>query len=174
MKGDRPTRPELLTFDIFGTVLDWRVGLSDACHAAGRPLRDGEFDRIIDAQGVLEQGSFIDYTTILRRSLVDVLSLPEATASGIAAGCGGWPFYPDTAVLGDLMRIAPCVAMTNSDRIHDEELQARLGFRLSDWLCAEEARTYKPSPDFWQQVRRRSGIDPGPHWWHVSAYADWD
>ena len=168
------TRPELLTFDIFGTVLDWRTGLGEACHAAGRPLRDGEFDRVIDVQGALEQGSYLDYATIVRRSLVDVLSLPESTASSIEAGLGGWPFYPDVAVLDDLMRIAPCVAMTNSDHSHGEALQARLGFRLSDWFCAEEARTYKPDPGFWQQVRRRRGIEPGPHWWHVSAYADYD
>ena len=156
-----------MTFDIFGTVLDWRSGLQAACRASGRPLRDGEFDRIVDAQGALEQGPYLDYATIVRRSLADILLIPEMIASDIAAGIGDWPFYPDAAKLREFMRIAPCTAMTNSDRGHGETLQARLGFRLSNWLCAEETRLYKPHLDFWRRAGQRSGIEPGPHRWHV-------
>jgi FMN phosphatase YigB (HAD superfamily) len=72
------------------------------------------------------------------------------------------------------MAIAPCVAMTNSDRAHGEQAQAQLGFRLSGWICAEETRVYKPSPRFWGAVSERRVVAPGPHWWHVSAYADYD
>ena len=73
--------PKLITFDIFGTVLDWRTGLEEACRQAGRPLCEGEFDRIVDVQGALEQGSFLDYATITRLSLMDVLGLPEIKAT---------------------------------------------------------------------------------------------
>jgi 2-haloalkanoic acid dehalogenase type II len=166
--------PQLITFDIFGTVLDWRSGLEDACRKAGRALHDGEFDRIVDAQGELEQGEFLDYATITRRSLVDVLGLSEVKASEIGAGVGRWPLYADATVLQGLMTIAPCAAMSNSDRTHGEDVQAQLGFRLTDWLCAEDVRVYKPNPEFWRQMARRRGIEPGPDWWHVSAYADYD
>ena len=164
----------LITFDIFGTVLDWRRGLEAACAAAARPLLEGEFDRIVDAQGVLEQAAYQGYASITRRSLVEAVGLDPAQAGAIAEGIGSWPFYADAPVLRDLMTVAPCAAMTNSDRNHGEELQARLGFRLSDWLCAENTRLYKPDPAFWRQMGRRRGIELGPAWWHVSAYADYD
>lgn len=167
--------PQLITFDIFGTVLDWRSGMAAAVAAAGRPLRDGEFDRIVDVQGALEQGEFLDYAQITCRSLMQVLALPLAAASAIGANVGCWPLYPDVpAALRELMRIAPCAAMTNSDRAHGEQMQQQLGFPLSDWLCAEETRVYKPDAQFWQHMAHRRGIAPGPHWWHVSAYADYD
>src|SRR5512142_1320663 len=72
------------------------------------------------------------------------------------------------------MRVAPCVAMTNSDRAHGAEVQAALGFELSAWICAEEVGCYKPDPRFWRAVSARLGVEPGPSWWHVSAYADYD
>ena len=167
-------RPALITFDIFGTVLDWRTGLEESCSAAGRPLLAGEFDKIVDAQAQLEQGPFLDYAEVTRRSLVDVLGLDAGKAAGIGGTVGRWPLYADAGALRLLMAIAPCAAMTNSDRGHGEDIQARLGFRLDAWLCAEAARVYKPNPDFWRQMGRLRGIEPGAHWWHVSAYADYD
>src|SRR5205085_8095336 len=62
----------------------------------------------------------------------------------------------------------------NSDLAHGEQVQAQLGFRLSDWLCAEETHCYKPDPEFWNAMARRWRLTPGPEWWHVSAYADYD
>ena len=169
------TPPDLITFDIFGTVLDWRSGLEADCAEAGRPLREGEFDRIVDVQGRLEQGPFLDYTEITARSLEQVLGLEPTVAARIGAGVGRWPLYADApAALRALVRVAPCAAMTNSGRAHGEDIRRYLGFPLSDWLCAEEARIYKPDPKFWWQMAQRRGIEPGRRWWHVSAYADYD
>jgi 2-haloalkanoic acid dehalogenase type II len=166
--------PSLITFDIFGTVLDWRSGLMAGCEAAGRPLAAGEFDRVIDAQGEMQQGQFQPYAEITRLSLVRVLGLDEARAAAIAGGLPDWPFFNDAPVLRALLRVAPCGAMTNSDREHGVALQARLGFTPSLWLCAEDVRLYKPDPGFWHHMARASGVTLGPAWWHVSAYADYD
>ncbi len=140
----------------------------------GRPLEHGEFDTIVDAQGALQQRAFTDYATITQRSLMACLGLAPADAAAVAAGIGDWPFYADAGLLASLMRVAPCGALTNSDRAHGKALQARLGFRLDTWLCAEEMRLYKPNPAAWALMAARRGITPGPHWWHVSAYADYD
>jgi len=167
--------PRLVTFDIFGTVLDWRAGLERDCAAAGRPLAGGEFDRIVDRQAELERGPFLPYAEIIRRSLIDVIGLDSGAAARIGAAVGHWPLFPDSAAaLESLMRHAPCAATTNSDHAHGEQVQAQLGFRLSDWLCAEEVRRYKPDPEFWRAMAARRGIAAGPEWWHVSAYADYD
>jgi putative hydrolase of the HAD superfamily len=108
-------------------------------------------------------------------SLVDVLGLDPAAADAIGAAVGTWPLFPDSAgALRSLLEIAPCVAMTNSDRAHGEDVRAALGFPLSGWICAEDVRCYKPDPRFWEEVGRRLGVRAGPGWWHVSAYADYD
>ena len=93
----------------------------------------------------------------------------------IGEGVGRWPLYDDSADgLRRLMAIAPCAALTNSDRAHGEQVQEQLGFRLSHWLCAEESGFYKPDARAWRTLAGRLGIEPGPGWWHVSAYADYD
>ena len=175
MLGSRSVRPALLTFDVFGTVLDWRTGLGRDCAAAGRPLAPGDFDRIIDRQAELETLPHHLYSEITRRSLVEVLGMAEDAAARIGAHVGEWPLYPDSAAaLRALMEIAPCAALTNSDRVHGEQVQTQLGFRLSDWLCAEESGLYKPDERVWRAMSARRGIAPGPDWWHVSAYSDYD
>lgn len=169
-------RPRLLTFDVFGTVLDWRRGLSEALAERGRPLGPGEFDRVIDAQGELEQRPpFRTYRDVAAASLVDALGVDPAAADELARDLGRWPPYPDApAALRRLLAIAPCVATTNSDRAHGEGVQASLGFRLSAWICAEDVRCYKPDPRFWREASARTGVALGRDWWHVSAYADYD
>jgi 2-haloacid dehalogenase len=168
--------PRLLTFDVFGTVLDWRRGLSDALAARGRALGAGEFDRVVDLQGELEQRPpFRTYREIAASSLVEALGLDAAAADEIARDIGHWPPYPDSPpALRRLLAVAPCVATTNSDRAHGAQVQAALGLRLSSWICAEDVRCYKPDPRFWREVSARTGVALGPDWWHVSAYADYD
>jgi 2-haloalkanoic acid dehalogenase type II len=167
--------PALLTFDIFGTVLDWRRGLLEAVRAAGGKLDEAGFERVIDAQAADEKAGFRPYREIVARSLRDVPGLDAAAPEAIGAGCGHWPLYPDSRdALARIRKQAPCVATTNSDRDHGEDVQRQLGYRLDDWVCAEEVRLYKPDPAFWRVVANRRGIDFGPSWWHVSSYGDYD
>jgi 2-haloalkanoic acid dehalogenase type II len=171
-----PVRPALVTFDFFGTVIDWRAGLRAALALRGVTLGDGDFDRIVDRQGELERDPpFRSYRDVTARSLVDLFGLDPADADAIGAGVGTWPRFPDArAAIRRLMARAPCAAMTNSDRAHGVDVQARLGYRLSHWFCAEDVGVYKPDPAFWRAVSARTGAALGPAWWHVSAYADYD
>jgi 2-haloalkanoic acid dehalogenase type II len=157
----------LMTFDIFGTVLDWRSG-------NGR-LSDAQFERAIDRQAELEQGKWRSYTEIVAQSLMDVASVDAVTAARSGAEAGNWPLFPDSAAaLRKLRAVAPCAAITNSDRSHGEQVQAQLGFRLDGWICAEETRVYKPDRRMWQAASAKLGIPFSRDWWHVSAYADYD
>jgi 2-haloacid dehalogenase len=168
-------KPTLLTLDVFGTVVDWRGGLRRDLEALGVGLSDADFERVIDAQGIDEAGPFRSYREITAASLAKALGLAPGAADAVGAGVGRWPPYPDSAAaLRRLMAVVPCVAMTNSDRAHGEQVQEALGFRLSDWVCAEDVRLYKPRAEFWRLVGERRGVEPGPHWWHASAYADYD
>ena len=167
--------PRIFAFDIFGTVLDWRTGLGDSLKKLGRELGPGDFDKVIDAQGADEQGPYLTYRDITVRSLTKVLGLSAEQAGAIGESVGRWPLFADSrAALKRLMGAAPCVAMSNSDRLHADQVQEQLGFRLSDWVSAEEARLYKPAPEFWRLTAKRRSVSLDRSWWHVSAYADYD
>ena len=89
-------RPRLITFDIFGTVLDWRRGLTEAVERAGVRMGAGAFDRVIDVQALLESESFRSYAAITAISLANVLGLDEDDADAIGRTVGTWPLYPDS------------------------------------------------------------------------------
>jgi 2-haloacid dehalogenase len=157
-------KPSLLTFDIFGTVLDWRAGLGER-----------DFDRIVDAQGELEQERFRPYAEIVAESLVRVRRLDVVSAARMGSEAGTWPLFPDSReALRRMRRVAPLAATTNSDRAHGEQVQAQLGFRLDAWICAEEVRAYKPDRRIWEAASRKLDRAFDRSWWHVSAYADYD
>lgn len=171
-----PVRPALLTFDIFGTVLDWREGTRGSLATRGYVLGAGVFDRLVDRQGALEQEApGRPYREIVAQSLVDVMGVAPHVADAVGREAGTWPLFLDSrAALLRLQKRAPCVATTNSDRAHGLDVQAQLGFRLSRWMCAEELGFYKPDPRVWQAVAAATGAALGPAWWHVSAYGDYD
>jgi 2-haloacid dehalogenase len=172
---DRSSRPALLTFDIFGTVIDWEGGLWAAARSHGIEMTREKFQAVIDHQARAEQGSYRSYAGIVAESLVEVLRMKNEAARAIAAEAGSWPLFEDSRDgLRRLMRIAPCVAMTNSDPPHGKQAQEQLGFRLSGWISAEDTRSYKPAPSFWRAVGSCRSVEFGPEWWHVSAYGDYD
>ena len=168
--------PALVTLDIFGTVLDWRAGLIASAREAGVELSERAFEDVIGYQARMERaGPYRSYAEILAESLVRVARIGQTASRDIAANAGRWPLFPDAADgIRTLMRLAPCVAMTNSDQTHGADVQKQLGFRLNGWICAEDVRCYKPAPEFWNAVSSRRGVAFGPEWWHVSAYADYD
>jgi 2-haloalkanoic acid dehalogenase type II len=168
--------PSLFTFDIFGTVIDWWTGIRRAAAPFGKEVDLQRFEQLIAIQAEEERRRpFRNYQEISIASFVQVLELDPQSAGQIAAELGNWPLFEDSAEgLRRLMQIAPCTAMTNSDLVHGKQVQAQLGFLLSDWSCAEEVRCYKPSPQFWRAVATKGGRGCDKSWWHVSAYADYD
>ena len=162
----------LMTFDIFGTVLDWRRGLREAPPG---PLPDAAFDRIVDRQGELERERFRPYAEIVAQSLVEVAGVDPARAARIGAGAGNWPLFADSAAaLRRLREVTRCAATTNSDLAHGDQVRAQLGFDLDGWICAEAVRAYKPDAEVWRTASRVMAVPFGRDWWHVSAYADYD
>ncbi len=168
-------RPLLLTFDVFGTLIDWQTGLSAALAEQHHQLTDKDFERVLAAQEADEAGTFQPYAEIMAASLQRALGLSADEAKAVAEGIGKWPLFPDARdALRRLKGVAQVVAMTNSDCVNGEQVQVQLGFPLTDWVCAEQVKVYKPALAFWQKVSDRLGVAPGPQWWHASAYADYD
>ena len=167
------TAPRLLTFDLFGTVVDWRTGLR---RALGSALEDdAAFERVIDFQAADEQAAFRPYKEIVARSLTSVLGLAPDVARAIGERAGEWPVFADApAAFRRLLAVAPCGATTNSDLEHRPAIEAQLGVALDPWICAGEVGAYKPDVRIWNAAAQATGAAFGPDWWHVSAYADYD
>ncbi len=168
--------PVLVTFDVFGTLVDWQAGLRADLARLGISLDSRLFDELLADQERAEKASvFQTYSEVLAWSLSRRLGVPPPEALAIGRSAGNWPLFADVREsLRALMERVPCVALTNSDRIHGAQVQRQLGFELSGWLCAEELRVYKPAPEFWQQAAKQRGVALDENWWHVSAYADYD
>jgi 2-haloacid dehalogenase len=167
--------PKIVSFDIFGTVVDWRKGMLQALWRKGIPLDDTLWEKILKAQERLETGHFRTYREITALSLEEVARFTPAKAVEIAAELGHWPLFPDSAdALRRLLKNFRCVATTNSDRNNRPEVEAQIGEKMSAWVCAEDLRVYKPSDAFWQKTSERLEVPLGPNWWHVSAYTDYD
>ncbi|MCI0379809.1 MAG: hypothetical protein L0215_19690 [Gemmataceae bacterium] len=168
--------PELMTFDIFGTVVDWRAGLRRDLAAEGIELSEPRFERLLADQERAERSHYFQkYADITTWSLVRTLGMPPKRVRHIGEQLGRWPLFPDAAEgLRLLLLHAPCVAITNSDMCHGDQVQEQLGYHLSGWICAEETQVYKPHPDCWRITAQRLGVEFGPSWWHVSAYGDYD
>ena len=170
-----PPRPRLISFDLFGTVVDWRTGLRAAVEKRGGALDDSAFEAVIDAQAADEQAGFRRYAEITERSLVRVLGLDPAAARAIGERAGEWPVFADAPqAMRALTELAPCAATTNSDLRHRAPIEAQLGVALPYWICAEEVGAYKPDVRIWEALAALTGVRPAPDWWHVSAYADYD
>jgi 2-haloalkanoic acid dehalogenase type II len=167
-------KPTLFTFDILGTVLDWRTGLQQAVSSKGYAFRPDDFDRIIDFQGLEERKAYKPYVEIKALSIIEILGMRPEDAREIAMNCGKWPLFRDSKEgMKALMSIAPCAAISNSDFIHADQVQSTLG-KLSNWVCAEETKTYKPSVKAWEYTSKKLNTPFSRNWWHVSAYADYD
>jgi hypothetical protein len=88
--------PSLITFDVFGTIVDWRIGMQADLAAAGHSCSNAVFDHIIAAQATTESGSFRTYREITAASLVQVAGLGPAVADRIGHHLGRWPLFPDS------------------------------------------------------------------------------
>ncbi len=150
------TRFDALTFDCFGTLIDWERGILDALQPvlAPRGVEVGEEELLViyaRHEAALEAGDYTSYREVLAGALrgvcADVGVAPgtgeaEAFAEAIAA----WPAFPDTAgALRRLQQRFRLGVITNCDRDLFALSNRRLGVTF-DWIVtAEDARAYKPS-----------------------------
>lgn len=175
-----------VTFDCFGTLIDWRHGQERVLrqlpslreHAHALPA-------LMDARELAEQrmqrGPWLPYAEILARSLQEAcdealqIELPGREADAFAAGQLGWPAFPDTAeALGRLTRKLPIGLLSNCD----EEVLAlcarkHLGVPIPWLISAERARSYKPAARHWELFLEESGLTPAQVL-HVSFTRDHD
>jgi 2-haloacid dehalogenase len=147
---------DALTFDCFGTLIDWETGLLNALQPvlASKDV-DASGDELLEAyakqEAMLEHGKYLSYREILGRSVRRMcaelgVSPSEGAVVGFADSVGYWPAFPDTApALRRLATRFKLGVITNCDDDLFARANERLGVRF-DWIVtAAQARNYKPS-----------------------------
>lgn len=147
-------RFDALTFDCYGTLVDWEAGLLAALREAlpGAAAREEELlETYARHEADAEQGAYVTYREVLATSVRGVaadlgLEVDDDAVVAFSESVGDWPAFPDA---GDaLRRLAERFELgviTNCDRDLFERSRRRLGARF-DWVVtAEDARSYKPS-----------------------------
>ena len=146
---------EALTFDCYGTLIDWEAGILAGirpvlARRGVEPPDDELLEVYARSEAAAEAGPYLRYREILGRGLREVADHygiePDATEiASFADSVGDWPAFPDsTAALALLATRFRLGVITNCD----DDLFARSAARLRttfDWVVtAESVGGYKP------------------------------
>jgi 2-haloacid dehalogenase len=146
---------DALTFDVYGTLIDWETGLLAALRVGGCEYGDACDDqelleRFARHEARLEAGPYLRYADVLEgclRALGDELGFTPSPAQLTAFGRSvtEWPAFPDSAeALARLKSRFRLGVITNCDDDLFAASNRRLGVEF-DWvITAEQARGYKP------------------------------
>jgi 2-haloacid dehalogenase len=172
---------EVLTFDCYGTLIDWESGLLAALRrvAGDEPAEDDLLQAYAKAEAVAEAGPWRPYRQVLQRGLAEVCeTLGMAPTDQQLADFGGsvadWPAFADSAGALELLRRRYRLGViTNCD----DDLFATSNLKLGkpfEWvITAEQAKSYKPSRHNFEVALERIGM-ASPSILHVaqSLYHD--
>ena len=149
---------EVLSFDCYGTLIDWESGLLAALRPwAGRTGARADEEELLAAFARRETEAQkarpgAPYPQILE-AVLDAISrergAPATAAERAAFGAsvGDWPPFPDSAralaALGERYRL--CI-LSNVDRASFARSAARLGAAFDYVFTAQDIGAYKPDP----------------------------
>jgi 2-haloacid dehalogenase len=164
-------RFDVLTFDCYGTLIDWEAGLLAALRAPldahGIEAPDEELlEAFARHEAELEAGPYRSYRDILGSVLRSMVAERGAEASDAeVAAFGGsvvdWPAFEDSAAaLARLHERFRLGVITNCDDDLFAASQAKLGVTF-DWVVtAQQAKRYKPNPRGFELMFERVGLPP--------------
>ena len=165
-----------LTFDCYGTLIDWERGILDALdpwrRRAGLQITD---DELLEAFGQAEaqaerETPFRLYPQILEDALARMaarwsVGLDAGDARGFGESVGRWPPFPDSRpALQYLQQHYKLVVVSNVDHASFAETGRPLGVRFDLVVTAQDVGTYKPDPRTFEyaldKIRRTLGVEP--------------
>jgi 2-haloacid dehalogenase len=162
---------EVLTFDCYGTLIDWETGILGAMKPiAAKHNLDLTGDQLLEVyaelESELEAGEYISYRRILQqimRSFADRsgFRLEHYEPNALVDSLENWPPFPDTvAALDRLKQKFRLAIISNIDDdlfAHSSEL-LKVDF---DWvITAQQVGGYKPSLRNFQFAITKIGVSP--------------
>jgi 2-haloacid dehalogenase len=162
-------RFEVLTFDCYGTLIDWEVGILAGLRRVLEPRNvvadDGDLlERYARHEAAIEAGPYRRYREVLAGALRGVCAElgcepTDDESAAFGGAVGEWPAFPDSpaalARLGDRFRLA---VITNCDDDLFAASNRRLGVTF-DWvITAQQVGSYKPAVRNFEFAFERIGV----------------
>jgi 2-haloacid dehalogenase len=167
---------DALSFDCYGTLIDWEAGLTAVlapwARSRGLDLSD---EALLTGYAAHESRAEAEhpgelYPAILARSLRGLggelgAEVSDDDAGRIARSVPGWPAFDDSgAALAALAGRYRLIILSNVDRESFAASSRRLGVTFSSVITAQDVGSYKPSPrnfDALLAEAGRLGVPPG-------------
>jgi len=157
------SRPEIITFDCYGTLIDWNGGISAALLAeAARQGRDADGSTILAAYHAAEPRvqaeeyrPYREILTLLETEVAAELGWdPPASPGYLADSLPSWPLFDDTnPSLRRLMAAGFRLGILSN--IDDDLLagtRAHFDVDFDLLVTAEQVRGYKPGPTHFERA----------------------
>jgi 2-haloacid dehalogenase len=165
-------RFDVLTFDCYGTLVDWESGILTALRApmAARGIELDD-DRLLEsfaaAEAAAEADRYRPYREVLGAVLASMVGDAGAAPSpDELAEFGGsvadWPAFPDSSdALASLHRRFRLGVITNCDDDLFAASERQLGVTFDYVVTAQQAKRYKPNPRGFELMFERVGLPVG-------------
>lgn len=178
------TRFQVLTFDCYGTMIDWETGIFSALRpilaAHNKSISDSALLQLYsELEAAAEQGKYLHYRDVLQSvvrgfgerlgfspTTAEVRSLPESLAN--------WQPFSDTVeALRKLKSRHQLAVISNVDDDLFAATARKLGVAFDQVITAQQAGCYKPCMRIFTLAEKRIGVSRD-QWLHVgqSIYHD--
>ncbi len=162
-------RYAVLTFDCYGTLIDWERGILTALHpllaAHGVRLTDDQIlEQFGELEAAIEAGPYRRYRDVLAAVADGFAEAYDFTISDVertafSGSVPNWPPFPDSpAALESLAQHYRLVVLSNVDDDLFAGSAAQLGVAFDDVITAQQVGSYKPNPRNFQVAIERVGL----------------
>jgi 2-haloacid dehalogenase len=145
----------LITFDCYGTLIDWETGMLSAIRGLLPKLPDISDEKLLEMYGEIEvqieAGPYLVYRAVLSRTVEEMarrmgVRIQPADAQRFSESLKQWPPFADTvASLQALARQYKLAIISNTDDDLFAVTQKVLLAPFEFVVTAQQARSYKPS-----------------------------
>jgi 2-haloacid dehalogenase len=160
---------EVLTFDCYGTLIDWERGILDGIkpvlHEQGITIEeDYILEQYAAIEASLEETTYKPYKELLKSVVIKIgerlnFSPTENESHCLSVSLKHWPPFPDTVeALKKLKKRYKLAIISNIDDDLFAHSQKHLEVTF-DWIItAEQVKSYKPSHQNFHEAMKRIGI----------------
>ena len=173
-----PKNVTFVTFDVYGTLIDWETGIFEAFSAEAQ--RDGiEIERGVllplfhEISREIEGGSYELYAEVLRRTAIEIAKrlqwrLEPSRSGFLPDSVQRWkPFRETNAQLQRLAKRYKLGLLSNIDDKLLGQTRRQIPIDFDLVVTAQQVRSYKPEPAHFVECARRIGGKRG--WVHVAS-----
>ncbi len=165
-----PREAAIVSFDCYGTLIDWRRGASDAIGSIPSLAnfdRETVISRRLEIELEVEHERYRPYNEVLaisiQRTAADFgVNVGDDESSIFARSIADWPAYSDA--VGFLRRLAtigtPLAILSNVTRSGLQTSVRKLGAQFDEFVTAEDVHSYKPDHAHWRELFARRQIGP--------------